>query len=221
MLATKIEHATFVVTISEYNRQFLQRLYGAVAANKLRVIHCGIDPEVFQPRARLKTHAPLTLLCVGRLEAQKGHPYLIDAYARLKRAGVHFRCHLVGEGQDRQHIETQIERLGLLEDAMLLGQQPRPRVHELLDQTDIFILPSITTPNGRQEGIPVALMEALAMGKPCISNAISGIPELIEDGQTGLLVPERDAQALADAIKRLHDAPAWGRELAHTGRAKV
>ncbi len=73
---------------------------------------------------------------------------------------MHFRCHLVGEGQDRQHIETQIERLGLLEDVMLLGQQPRPRVHELLDQTDIFILPSITTPNGRQEGIPVALMEA-------------------------------------------------------------
>ncbi|ETX05037.1 MAG: colanic acid biosynthesis glycosyl transferase, partial [Candidatus Entotheonella gemina] len=221
MLETKLRHAAFAVTISEYNRQFLQRLYGSVAADKTVVIHCGIDPDVFQSRAPAGHHDRLTLLCVGRLEAQKGHPYLIDACAKLKRTGMRFCCQLVGEGKDRHRIEARIEQLGLEADIILLGQQPRLRVHELLDQTDIVILPSVTTPNGRQEGIPVALMEALAMGKPCISTAISGIPELIEDGRTGLLVPERNAQALADAVQRLHDAPAWGQQLALAGREKV
>ncbi len=227
MLETKIQHAAFAVTISDYNRQFLQQLYGQVAADKIVVIHCGIDPDVFQPRAleafhtHTHTHDRFTMLCVGRLEAQKGHPYLIDACARLKRAGLRFCCQLVGEGKDRRHIESQIKHLGLEEDVILLGQQPRLRVHELLDQTDLVILPSVATPNGRQEGIPVALMEALAMGKPCISTAISGIPELIEDGHTGLLVTERDAQALANAVQRLHDAPTWGKQLAQAGREKV
>ncbi len=221
MLAAKIEHAAFVVTISEYNRQFLQQLYGQAAVEKMVVIHCGIDPDVFQPRAAIAPHDRFTMLCVGRLEAQKGHPYLIEACARLKRAGVRFCCQLVGEGKDRQRIEAQIAQLGLQEDIILLGQQPRLRVHELLDRADLFILPSVATSNGRQEGIPVALMEALAMGKPCISTAISGIPELIEDGHTGLLVPECDAQALAHAVQRLHDNPAWGRQLAQAGRDHV
>lgn len=221
MLETKLRHAAFAVTISEYNRHFLQQLYGSLAAEKTVVIHCGVDPDVFQPPA-LQGHCErFTMLCVGRLEAQKGHPYLIDACAKLKRAGLSFCCQLVGEGKDRQRIEAQIEQLGLAEDVILLGQQPRLRVHELLHQADMVILPSIATANGRQEGIPVALMEALAMGKPCISTAISGIPELIEDGRTGLLVAERDAHALADAIQRLHDAPAWSQQLAQVGREKV
>ncbi len=221
MLEDKIRHASFAVTISEYNRQFLTQLYGLAAAEKTVVIHCGIDPDVFQPRASSTANDRLTLLCIGRLEEQKGHPYLIEACAKLKQAGLNFCCQLVGEGNDRQHIEAQIEQLGLAEDVILLGQQPRPRVYELLEQADIMILPSVATRSGRQEGIPVALMEALAMAKPCISTAISGIPELIEDGRTGLLVPERDAQALADAVQQLHDDPEMGRQLAQTGREKV
>ncbi len=221
MLEAKIRHAAFAVTISEYNRRFLTQLYGSVAAEKMAVIHCGIDPDVFQPQTPSVTNDRLTLLCVGRLEEQKGHPYLIEACAKLKQAGLNFCCQLVGEGNLRQSIEAQIDQLGLTDDVILLGQQPRPRVHELLAQADMMILPSVATESGRQEGIPVALMEALAMAKPCISTDISGIPELIEDGRTGLLVPERHAQALADAIQQLHDNPDWARQLAHTGREKV
>ncbi len=147
MLEAKIRHADFAVTISDYNRRFLTQLYGSTAAEKTVVIHCGIDPDVFHvpPCTAATANDKLTLLCVGRLEAQKGHPYLIEACAALKQAGLSFICQLVGEGQDRPHIEAQIKRLGLERDVILLGQQPRPRVLEFLEHADIVVLPSVAT----------------------------------------------------------------------------
>lgn len=221
MLADKIREACFVVTISEYNRQFLQQLYGVEAAQKIVVIHCGIDPKVFQQRRSETPNDRLTLICVARLEEQKGLPYLIEACAKLKAEGLDFCCQLVGEGNERSQLEQQIKDLGLTDNVILLGQQPRQRVHDLLSQATIMVLPCVTTRSGRQEGIPVALMEALAMETPCISSRISGIPELIEDGRTGILVPERDPQALAEATLRLHHNPAWRKQLGLAGREKV
>jgi glycosyltransferase involved in cell wall biosynthesis len=149
------------------------------------------------------------------LDLKKGHRYLIDACAYLKAQGLNFRCLFVGEGETRAELEDQIQRLNLTDQITLLGLQPRHRVLELLAQADVKALPSIS------EGIPVSLMEALAMGLPAVATAISGVPELIEDGQTGLLVPARDGQALATAISKLYGAPELGQQLGARGKVKV
>lgn len=220
MLGEKLQHASFVVTISEYNRRLLQQWYGAMA-DKTVVIHCGVDPDVFQPRPHQRRNTVFTMLCVASLQDYKGHPYLIEACRQLKDQGVAFRCLLVGEGEDRPSIAALIARLGLETDVTLLGHQPRDRVSALAAEADVMVLPSVTTSSGKQEGIPVALMEALATELPVVATAISGIPELIEDGRTGLLVPERDAAALAAALLRLYRDPALGQRLGSAGRAKV
>jgi colanic acid/amylovoran biosynthesis glycosyltransferase len=220
MLDEKIRRAAFVVTISRYNRELLRSLYGDEAARKTVVIHCGVDPAIFQPQERApKQH--FTMVCVASLQDYKGHPYLIEACAQLKARGVDFRCLLIGQGEDRPQIEAQIERLKLQEQVLVLGPQPRDQVSAHVAAADVVVLPSIVTSYGKQEGIPVALMEALAAAKPVVATAISGIPELIQHERSGLLVPERDATALAEALLRLHDDPELGRRLGAAGRETV
>lgn len=220
MLDEKIRRAGFVVTISQYNRELLRSLYGDDAAEKTVVIHCGVDPAVFQPQER-QPNQPFTMVCVASLQDYKGHPYLIESCAQLKARGLHFRCLLIGQGEDRPQIEAQIQRLGLSEQVLVLGPQPRNKVSQYVATADVVVLPSIVTRYGKQEGIPVALMEALASEKPVVATAISGIPELIEHEHSGLLVPERDATALADALARLHGDPELGERLGAAGRETV
>ncbi len=221
MLDEKIHNASSIVTISEYNRQFLHQLYGTEATDKTVVIHCGIDPNVFQSQAATKQTEQFTIICVARLEEKKGHTYLIKACAQLDAQGVNFRCLLIGDGEKRPQIEAQIEQFGLADRLILLGLQPRHRIKELLAEANVMVLASIITKTGQMEGIPVALMEALAMELPVIATAISGIPELIKDGETGLLVPERDPQAITTALLNLYNSPELGSELGRAGRIKV
>ncbi|MGQ9826392.1 MAG: glycosyltransferase [Roseiflexus sp.] len=221
MLGEKIAAAGFVVAISEFNRRMLIELYGGTAAERVVVVHCGIDPTLFRPREQREPGEVFTIACVASLAGYKGQRYLIDACHILRQRGVRFQCLLVGEGEDRPHLEAQIRRLGLEEHVRLLGAQPRHRVSELLQQVDVLALPSVVMPNGKMEGIPVALMEALATETPVVATAISGIPELVRDGETGLLVPERDAVALAEALVRLATDRDLGRRLAAAGRLLV
>lgn len=223
MLEEKIGDASFVVTISDYNRQFLGQLYGKIASEKTVTIRCGVDPEVFFPRSRppRAKDQPLTIVCVASLRDYKGHPYLIEACARLRREGIKFECLLIGEGEDRPAIESLIAQARLADSVKLLGQQSRDRVSQILSVADVMVLPSIVTNYGKKEGIPVALMEALAAELPVIATSISGIPELLEDGRTGLLVPERDSAAIAAALLRIYENPSFGRRLAKAGREKV
>lgn len=221
MLEEKVRRASFVVTISEFNRRLLTEVCGEDAARKTEVVRCGIDPSVFAPRTRRTPSNPLAIVCVASLQEYKGHRYLVDACARLKAEGVAFRCVLVGEGDRRPALEARIGELGLRDDVVLLGAQPRHRVVELLRSGDVFVLPSIVTAAGKMEGIPVVLMEALAMELPVVTTNISGIPELVEDGVTGLLVPQRDSGALAEALLRLQRDPELGRRLARAGRERV
>ena len=223
MLEEKIRDASFVVTISDYNRQLLGRLYGQLAIDKTVLIHCGVDPDVFLPRSR-PTRAkdqPFTIVCVASLRDYKGHPYLLEACSRLRAQGTRFQCLLIGDGEDRPAIEAQIARAQLSDSVKLLGQQSRDRVSEILATSDVMVLPSVVTPYGKKEGIPVALMEALAVELPVVATAISGIPELLEDGRTGMLVPERNAEAIATALLQLHNNPELGKRLARAGREKV
>jgi len=221
MLKRKLEPASFVVAISDYNRRLLSDLYGSEIARKIKVVHCGTDPDIFTPREHPKQSDTFTMVCVGRLLEMKGQTYLVDACNILKERGVKFECLFVGDGEDREMLTEQIQRLGLQDEVKILGFQPRQQVKELLNQADVMLLPSVITSTGKMEGIPVALMEALATGIPVISTKISGIPELIEDGVSGLLVPERDAKQLAEAIYRLYDEPELREQFAEKGREKV
>lgn len=220
MLAEKLRAASFVVTISEYNRRLLAELYGNLA-DKVSVIRCGVDPAIFQPRQARAQGDTLSILCVASLQDYKGHAYLLDACAQLKLAGRSLRCVLVGEGEERTAIQAQIERLGLGAEVQLAGRQPRDRIIQLMEQADVMVLPSVTTRRGKREGVPVALMEALAVELAVVATAISGVPELVVHGETGLLVPERDAEALAGALATLYADPALGRRLGATGRERV
>lgn len=221
MLGEKVAAASFVVAISEFNRRMLIDLYGSTAAERVVVVHCGIDPTLFRPRAQREPGEVFTIACVASLAGYKGQRYLIDACDMLRKQGIPFQCLLVGEGEDRPHLEAQIRRLGLTDHVRLLGAQPRHKVSELLQQVDVLALPSVVMPNGKMEGIPVALMEALAAEIPVVATAISGIPELVRDGETGLLVPERNAAALAEALLRLYTNRDLGRRLATAGRQLV
>ncbi|GIW02217.1 glycosyltransferase family 4 protein [Roseiflexus sp.] len=221
MLREKVAAARFVVAISEFNRRMLIDLYGSVAQERVVVVHSGIDPTLFRPRERRDSGAVFTIVCVGSLSGYKGQRYLIDACDLLRKRGMAFQCLLVGEGEDRPLLEAQIERLGLEQHVRLLGAQPRHRVSDILQQADVMVLPSVVMPNGKMEGIPVALMEALASEVPVVATAISGIPELVRDGETGLLVPQRHAAALADALAHLYADRDLGRRLAATGRQLV
>jgi glycosyltransferase involved in cell wall biosynthesis len=161
------------------------------------------------------------MLNIGRFDEVKGHEYLVDACAKLREAGVSFVCDIVGGGPRMEMIRSRIEAAGLTEHVRILGARPRPEVARLIREAQVFVLPSVMAANGEREGIPVALMEAMVAGLPVVSSVLSGIPELVESGESGILVPPRDADALAVALKRLVDDPALRAKLGKAGRAKV
>ncbi|MGA1870014.1 MAG: glycosyltransferase family 4 protein [bacterium] len=198
----------FLVTISEYNRQYLVKHYGSIVEKKIVVIHCGIRIDIFHPQARgTEVHKDTWhLLSIGRLVDYKGFPVLIKACTILKDHNMKFHCRIIGSGPDFAQLNKMIHKANLQEVISLLGDQKQTKIRELLMDTDIFILASQRGSDGQQDGIPVVLMEALAMGIPSISTKISGIPELIRDGENGLLVDPQSPEMLAEAIEMLiHD----------------
>ncbi|MBK9715633.1 MAG: glycosyltransferase [Kouleothrix sp.] len=221
MLEQKVRAAAFVVAISEYNKEFIIKHCGEDVRDKIIVVHCGVDLRMFQPRQKAPGSGPFTIVCVGSLEEKKGQTYLVEACRLLKQRGLDFVCHFIGEGQTRAALEAQIQQAGLAGHVRLEGGRPRDEVVRMLGQADVVALPSIITKSGKMEGIPVALMEPLACEVPVVSTRISGIPELVQDGETGLLVPPEDPVALADALERLARDPELGRRMGRAGRIKV
>lgn len=222
MLAEKVAAAKFVVSVSNYNRDTIIATCGDGVRSKIRVVHCGIDGTVFQPVARApRAGEPLRILCVGRFDEVKGHPVLVEACRKLAERGVPFVCDVVGEGPLRRSVEERIREAGLGEHVRVLGARPRLEVVRLLGEADIFALPSVMAENGEREGIPVALMEAMATGLPVVASRLSGIPELVEHGISGLLTPPGDATEFADALQSLAGDSALRERLGRAGRAKV
>jgi glycosyltransferase involved in cell wall biosynthesis len=223
MLREKVAEARFVVPISEFNRRVILEACGAEHAAKLDVIHCGIDPEVFRPAEAdgREGGGPLRIVCIGTLHEVKGQRFLLDACRRLVARGLELRCDLVGDGPDRARLERQAREAGLGERVRFLGSLTRDEVAARLREADVAVVPSVPTRDGRREGIPVALMEAAASGKPVVASRLSGIPEAIEDGAEGLLVPPGDAEALAAALAALAADPALRRRLGTAGRERM
>jgi glycosyltransferase involved in cell wall biosynthesis len=225
MLCEKVHEAAFVVAISSFNKELIREKCGAQYSDHVEVIHCGVNTSVFSLSQRNNEAKPkdvnFTILCIGTMYEVKGHVYLIEACHLLKEQGVDFNCYLVGDGPFRPALEAQIERLGLINCVFFYGQRTQQEISELLKQVDTLALPSIPTNSGRREGIPVVLMEAMASGVPVVASGISGIPELVENEVSGLLVPPRDPEALANALKRLYTDPVLRDCLGKAGRDKV
>lgn len=223
MLAEKVHRALFVVAISQFNKAYLLRYAPGKPPDSIKIVHCGIEVENYghrqgQPSAH---DGAVRAVCVGSLQPYKGIKYLVLACAEVVRHVPGFRCTIIGEGADRPELEALIAELGLQETVRLAGGTPQHEVAALLGSADMFVLPSVVAPSGQMEGIPVALMEAMASRLPVVSTRLSGIPELVEDGQSGLLVPPADALALAEAILTLSGDAELRRTMGERGRQKV
>lgn len=223
MLDVKIRDAAAVITISEYNRRLLAGWYGTLA-DKVEVVHCGVDVGIFHPRPDgppARRDGPFELVTVATLQPQKGHAYLVDAVGLLRDRRIPVRATFVGEGEERPALEARIAAADLADRVILVGRQPRDQVAALVRAADVVVQPSVILPDGKTEGIPVALMEAMASGTPVIATAVSGVPELVEDGVTGRLVPPGDPEALAAAITVARDDEIATARMAAAGRRRV
>ena len=221
MLETKVRASAFAVTVCEFNREVIVRACGDGLRSKVHVVHCGVDAGYFRADPERRGDGPLRIVCVASLEEVKGHRFLVEACRILKARGLAVRCDLVGSGPGRRTIEAQVEEAGLAGEVVFHGGQPRASVARLLAGMDAAVLASHPTAEGKREGVPVALMEAMAAGLPVVASGISGIPELVDDGETGLLVPSGDPVALANALERLARDRALRRRLGEAGRRKV
>jgi colanic acid/amylovoran biosynthesis glycosyltransferase len=214
----QLELALAIVTISEYHRQYLADLCPRWRPEDIHVVHCGLDPAEFTSAHVRAADQVIRIISVGSLIEKKGHEYLVDACAQLAAKGYKFRCSIVGGGPLRDALQSRIDKQNLQDRVSLLGIRNQAEVQNLYNNSDIFVLACAIARSGDRDGIPVVLMEAMAMQIPIITTSVTGIPELVWDGETGLLVPERDAQALAHAIERLINDPALRQKLGQQGR---
>jgi glycosyltransferase involved in cell wall biosynthesis len=221
MLIEKVAEAKFAVAISQFNRRFILDRVGEAFADKILVIHCGVDLDCYAYARSRPALGRIEIGCIGTLHAVKGQRFLLDACAVLSGMGVEWRCHLIGDGPDRAALEAQTRALDLEDQVVFHGSCERERVRGLLATMDVVVAPSVPTPDGRREGIPVVLMEAGACGLPLIASRLSGIPELVVDGETGLLIEPGDVQGLASALARIAAEPETRERLGIAVRARL
>ncbi|MGO9337889.1 MAG: glycosyltransferase family 4 protein [Terracidiphilus sp.] len=214
-LAQKMAAASFIVCISSYTRSQLMNLSPYADWKKFVVVRLGVDPAVFSPQPQSSTQDAFEILCVGRLTPAKGQHLLIDAADRLTQQGRRVRLRLVGNGPDDSSLRERAARLSNPESVVFEGTVNQDRIRSLYASAHAFCLPSFA------EGLPVVLMEAMAMQIPCVTTSIAGIPELIRNEVDGLLVTPGDAEALVAALARLMDDTDLRNRLALSGRDRI
>src|SRR5690606_6625899 len=186
-------------------------------SDKLHVVPCGIDPSRFQPSFR----EPERILAVGRLVEKKAPHLTIEAFARIANRYPTAKLEIIGDGPLRKRCEALIDELDLRGRVVLHGVQSSDRVVAEMRRASIFVQHSITAPNGDTEGLPVAILEAMASELPVVSTCHSGIPEAVQHGVTGLLVPEGDVNGMAEAMATLLDDTDRAAAFGAAGRARV
>ena len=202
-LREKMRHAEFVVTCTEYNRRYLAGLADGPEPPIYRIYH-GIDTRLFSGWSENNHPAPpYRILTVSRLTAKKGLSTVFKALGILRDRGVPFRHTLIGDGDDRESLWRLVQELRLEHMTQWPGTQPHETVIQQFRNADIFVLGCEIAANGDRDGIPNVCVESMAMGVPVAATSISAIPELIENGRTGLLVEPGNPVALADAMLRL------------------
>lgn len=206
LIKEKVKTASFVRVISKHRREDLLRIAGQSYQDKVFILHIGVSvpPYDIVVSKTIRQSRRNIIGCIGRLDRIKGQKYLINACYILKQQGFNYKCLIIGKGKERKKLEALIGSLKLNAEVELVGELPHSEVINILreDKIDVLVLPSITLPlEKRAEGIPVALMEAIADGIPVISTATGDIPELLGDN-SGILVPEKNPEALAESIRK-------------------
>jgi len=219
-LRRKLVDAHHAITVSDYNLTDLRRRFGADATRRLHRVHNGLDLATFA-----WTPTPSSpgdrVVAVGRLVEKKGFDVLIDACATVVASGRPLQCDIVGGGPLEDQLRHQIRARGLGEIVRLHGPMPQDDVRRIVASGDVFVAPCVVGTDGNRDGLPTVLLEAMALGTPCVATPVTGIPEAIVDGRTGLLVRERDVAATARAIRRVLDEPDLARSLSAAARSLV
>lgn len=225
MLKQKVEQAAFVVAISNYNRKFILDICGDEYSDKVLVLHCGVNLETFadqhQSGSNGKDSDRFVILCIGTLHEVKGQKYLLEACEKLMEKGINFSCEFIGDGEDERMLKGMAFEKNMNESVVFHGRKTQQEIVEHLQRADVLVQPSVPTANGRREGIPMVLMEGMSSGVPVISSRLTGIPELVEDGGSGILTDPGDVDAIADALVLLYSNPALREQYGIAGRKKV
>jgi colanic acid/amylovoran biosynthesis glycosyltransferase len=221
-LAEKVRRAPLVICVSDLGRAQLMRMVGEEHWGKVQVIRCGLDAgwQAAAAGCRRRSSAErageaLHILTVGRLEREKGHSILLEAVAELRARGLAVDLEVVGGGSAGERLIAQAESLGIGADVAFAGKVGQDRIHEHYASADLFCLPSLG------EGVPVVLMEAMAMGLPVVATRVGGVPELVEDRSSGRLVSPGSSAALAEAIAELADQAETRERMGIAGRERV
>lgn len=209
--------AAGVITVSEFNVAYLRERLGSDRA--IHRIYNGLDLAEF-PFCRGERE-PGLIVGVGRLVEKKGFADLVRACGVLAREGRDFRCVIIGEGEEGPALGEEIERAQVGARVQLLGALPRDEVKAWMSRASVLAAPCVVGADGNRDGLPTVLLEAMALGTPCVGTPVTGIPEVLRDGQTGLLVPERDPASLAAAIGRLLDDRVLAQRCAGAARALI
>jgi len=214
LLGRKVEAADMVVCVSWFAHSQSMRLVGASHWEKFRLVRCGLEMDKL-PEANPKRRDPKTIICVGRLCSDKAQAGLLIAFSRLAQRHPQAKLRFVGEGPDRAELESLARSLGIDNQTTFLDRLPESETLKEISEAGIFVLPSFW------EGLPVAIMEAMALGIPVITSRIAGVPELVVDGENGLLFAPANWAELASKLERLLEDPALGERLAGAARQSV
>jgi glycosyltransferase involved in cell wall biosynthesis len=220
LLPEKLAEAKFIAAISRYSEDQLRAIVPDGSVPSLRCLYNGIELGRYRPKERERPEVAL-LLAVGQLKETKGFPVLLQACAHLSDLGYEFKCHIVGEGPLGHHLEETVDHLRLRDCVSMLGPLSHDVVMEKYEDASIFVLPCITGSDGARDGIPTVILEAMAMRLPVVSTELSGIPEAVQHGTTGLLVEPNDPMALANALRQLLDDDELCKRMGIQGRRRV
>jgi glycosyltransferase involved in cell wall biosynthesis len=210
-----VKGALFVRSISRHGRGQLMLSCDRSQWTKLIYVPLGIDPSKFAPKSSRPASKPAHILCVGRLASEKGQALLLEAFAILTADGMPLHVRLVGDGPDRNWLERRAVELGIASTVEFTGWVDQDQLMDLYREADLFVLPSLA------EGIPMVLMEAMAMQIPCVAPCITGIPELIEHGVDGMLFAVADVEDLTKNISILLNSPELCTQIGKQARARV
>ena len=217
-LRRKLSEAATVITVSEFNVAFLRREFGP-ASRTVRRLYNGLHLDRFT-FATPERRAP-KIISVGRLIEKKGFEVLVNACALLAKRGVPFSCDIIGTGEREMALRDLIAGFGLNESVRLIGPRPQAEVIAEVQNAAVFAAPCVVGADGNADGLPTVLLEAMALGTPCVSTDVTGIPEVIRDGETGLQVAQHDAAGLAAALEHLLADAALRVRLADKARALI
>jgi glycosyltransferase involved in cell wall biosynthesis len=217
----RVSKSEFLMTCTHFNWQKIRAIVGQAHEHKIHEVYHGVSLEAFRRKTEFPETPPPILITVARIVEKKGYPDVLAALKILQGRGLILQYQIYGDGDDRAQVEALIREMGLEDQVKIFGTVAQPEVIAAYEKSGVFVLASKETKSGDRDGIPNSMAEAMAMELPVVATNVSGIPELLEDGQTGLLVEPNSPLQLAEAIARLYQNPGLGKRLGRAARENV